>query len=138
MLVGGFLWFWLSGELFRPRGKTPVELTVLDTTGQPMSGALLRFTQSGERMVIPIPFGPSRHVESHFEHTTDAKGFCRFTFTDQHCELTEVSVAGSSRKMVQSTEFRGEASKTEKNPRPSWLLAAPPYVYVLNLTISSQ
>jgi hypothetical protein len=114
---------------FRPMGKTPVELTVKDSSYQPVAHAMLSFVQSGERLFVPIPFSPSHHVERRFEERTDQNGHCRFYVRDQHCELVGVSVGGKRRRMLRYMDYRGEFSHSDDDPRPSWLLAAPPYEY---------
>jgi len=138
ILLPAFLWYWLSGEIFRPRGKNAVELTVVYADGQPVANALLRLTQSGPRAVIfPVPFGPHRTVTSHFERTTDAKGFCRFTFNDQVCQLKEVLVADVPHPVIRTTEFRGPATYTREGLPPAWLLSVPSTVYVYQVAVAA-
>ena len=120
---------------FRPMGKTPVNLTVVDAAHRPVANATLKLLQSGERGFIPIPFAPTRRVKRPSEEHTDQQGFCRFYVTDQRCELTDIIVSGQSRRMLRYTDYRTGHAHTEENPRPSWLLAARPYEYKVELTV---
>ena len=130
LFVAGFLWYWLSGELFRPHNTTIVELSVAYSDGRPASDAVLRLKQSGDRIIIPIPFaGLGWRAESSFETRTDSKGYCRFTFSDQICELIEISSDGQPLKVIQNQVLRNSIPLELDGSSPTWLSTDKPYVH---------
>jgi len=130
LFVAGFLWYWLSGELFRPHNTTIVELTVVYSDGRPASNAVLRLKQSGDRIIIPIPFADlGWKAESSFEEKTDSKGYCRFTFSDQICQLFEISSAGKPLKVIQNQVLRNSIPLELDKSSPTWLSTNRPYIH---------
>lgn len=130
LFVVGFLWYWLSGELFRPHNTSIVELTVVYSDGRPASNAVLRLKQSGDRIIIPIPFaGLGWRAESNFEEMADSKGYCHFTFSDQICELIEISSAGKTLKVIENQVFRNSIPLELDRSLPTWLSTDKPYVH---------
>jgi hypothetical protein len=131
LLLAGFLWYWLSGELFRPHVTTTVELTAVYPDGRPASNVHYDFTQSGDRVIIPIPFaslGEWRAV-SGFSGAADSNGYCRFTFFDQICELNSVTIDGQKVKVIGNSEARGTDRITLNSSLPTWLATSRPYVH---------
>jgi hypothetical protein len=130
LCVAAFLWYWLSGELFRPHNTTIVELTVVYSDGRPASDAVLRLKQSGDRIIIPIPFaGLGWKAESSFEEKTDFKGYCRFTFSDQICQLVEISSVGKPLKVIQNQVLRNSIPLELDKSSPTWLSTNRPYIH---------
>lgn len=131
LLIAGLLWFWLSGELFRPHVTTTVQLTAVYPDGSPVSNAHFEFTQSGDRVIIPIPFASigEWRAESKFSRTADPNGHCRFTFFDQICQLDSVTIGGKQVKVIGNKEVRGANQITLNSSLPTWLATSRPYVH---------
>ena len=137
LLLVGFLWYWLSGELFRPHTTTTVELTAVYRDGRPASNAHFDFTQSGVRVIVPIPFasiGEWRTVNG-FSRVADSNGYCSFTFFDQVCQLDSVTINGKKVEVVGNSEVRETDQITLNSSLPTWL-ATPqgPYVHRILVT----
>ena len=130
LFVAGFLWYWLSGELFRPHNTTIVELTVAYPDGCLVGNAVLQLKQSGDRLIIPIPFaGFGWKAESRFEEKTDSKGYCRFTFSDQICQLLKISSAGKPLKVIHNQVLRNSIPLELDKSSPTWLSTNRPYIH---------
>jgi hypothetical protein len=131
LLIAGLLWYWLSGELFRPHGTTTVELTVAYPDGRPVSNAHFEFTQSGDRVIIPIPFASigEWRAKSRFSRTADSNGSCRFTFFDQICQLDSVTIDGEQVRVIENKEVRGTNHIILNSSLPTWLSTSRPYVH---------
>ncbi len=131
LLLAGVMWYWLSGELFRPHVTTTVDLTAVYPDGRPASNAHFDFTQSGDRVIIPIPFasiGEWREV-SEFSRAADSNGHCSFTFFDQICQLDRVMINGQKVKVIGNSEVRGTDRITLNSSLPTWLATSRTYVH---------
>ena len=131
LLLAGALWYWLSGELLRPHVTTTVKLTATYPDGRPVSNARFDFTQSGDRVIIPIPFASigEWRAESGFSRVADSNGHCNFTFFDQICQLDSVKVDGKNVKVIGNREIRGTEQLTLNSSLPTWLATSHPYVH---------
>lgn len=58
---------------------TPIDVTVLNSSGQPVSGAEVRYEEWKHIPLIPlVVFGPARSIHRENSATTDAGGIARF------------------------------------------------------------
>ena len=129
LLIAWLVWYWLSGELFRPHRITTVDLTVVFPDGSPASNAHFDFTQSGGRVIIPIPFASmgTWQVESKFSGTADSNGHCRITFFDQFCQLDRVTIDAKEVRVVANKEIRYGDTIVLNSSLPLWHASPRPY-----------
>jgi len=93
LIAGGLLlayqiWQWAAIEL---RNEITVQIKVIDSSDQPVSGCELVFRENGRRRIVPIPWWHSWMIDGTLTTvTTNKEGIAVIIFSDSFLRLEEI------------------------------------------------